>query len=92
MNSDHRPIESSVTTSDALSAVQSIRRQLFRDFTRAHLNRPRASSTPDTHSRRDSGAPTYIEFGSSTTCDISSAILATNIVYVPPPEPEEDDL
>jgi len=61
-----------------------------RAFLKQQMSRPPISSVQDSRSRRgDPGSETLV-FGSTGTCDVSSAIVATNVVRADePPEDEE---
>jgi hypothetical protein len=86
----YRPITAALSTSDEDLVVSSVKRQIFRGWMERHRAQPRQSSRPDSRSGRDPDAPDYITFGSFEKCDISAALVHTEVIYTAP-EPEEEE-
>lgn len=78
---------SAVHSSDVTRALQQMRSDVQRQVRRELMSRPLAAPAADASARRPEDPVDEVIFGSPGRCDISSAIVATNVVRRVPPVP-----
>lgn len=71
---------------DMLGAMVSIKHAIIKEARRERMREPRRAPSREASSRRDAEAADFIVIGSADSCDISSALKGTVVVYVPPEE------
>ena len=67
-------------STDVMKALWQMRLDVQRQIRRELMTRPRSSPAPDASARRPEEPVDELVVGSAGRCDISSAIVATNVV------------
>jgi len=70
-------------SSEILAVLQAVKSQAQEQARRDRMSQPNMSSVRDASARRRDSMSTTLTMGSIQRCDVSSAIVATNVVRVP---------
>lgn len=73
-----------IEKSRAASGMFALKSHILSEVRREAMRAPRGSAVRDSMSRRDPEDPDALILGSYGTCDVTSAIKGTVVVYVPP--------
>jgi len=67
-------------SSEILAVLQAVKSQAQEQARKDRMSQPNTSSVRDASARRRDSASTVLMMGSVQRCDVSSAIVATNVV------------